>query len=39
MTDAMFNLPSDKTTAELHITTDYANKQLSERVLKQLKSA
>jgi ATP-dependent Clp protease ATP-binding subunit ClpX len=39
MTDAMFELPSDKTIAELHITTDYANKQLSERVLKQLKSA
>jgi ATP-dependent Clp protease ATP-binding subunit ClpX len=39
MTDAMFELPSDQTTAELHITADYAHKQLSGKVLKQLKSA
>jgi len=39
MTDAMFELPSDKTISELHITEDYANRQLSGKVLKQLKSA
>jgi len=39
MTDAMFELPSDQTITELHITADYAEKQLSVKVLKQLKSA
>ncbi|MCL2413365.1 MAG: ATP-dependent Clp protease ATP-binding subunit ClpX [Bacteroidales bacterium] len=39
MTDAMFELPSNKTISKLHITEDYANKQLSGKVLKQLKSA
>ncbi|MCL2027614.1 MAG: ATP-dependent Clp protease ATP-binding subunit ClpX [Bacteroidales bacterium] len=39
MTDAMFELPSDQNSAKLHITVDYANKQLSGKVLKQLKSA
>ncbi|MCL2681925.1 MAG: ATP-dependent Clp protease ATP-binding subunit ClpX [Bacteroidales bacterium] len=39
MTDAMFELPSDKNIKKLHITADYAHKQLSGRVLKQLKSA
>ncbi|MDR0437806.1 MAG: ATP-dependent Clp protease ATP-binding subunit ClpX [Bacteroidales bacterium] len=39
MTDAMFELPSDKTVKKLHITADYAHKQLSGRVIKQLKSA
>jgi ATP-dependent Clp protease ATP-binding subunit ClpX len=39
MTDAMFELPSDQNIAELHITADYANKQLSGRVEKQLKAA
>jgi len=39
MTDAMFELPSNQTITELHITADYANKQLSGKVLKQLKTA
>jgi ATP-dependent Clp protease ATP-binding subunit ClpX len=39
MTDAMFELPSGKNIEELHITADYAHKQLSSKVLKQLKSA
>ena len=39
MTDAMFELPSEKTIEELHITADYALQQLSGKVLKQLKSA
>jgi len=39
MTDAMFELPSNQTVSELHITADYANKQLSGKVLKQLKTA
>jgi ATP-dependent Clp protease ATP-binding subunit ClpX len=39
MTDAMFELPSDQNIAKLHITADYANEQLSGKVLKQLKSA
>jgi len=38
MTDAMFELPSDKNIQKLHITIDYAHKQLSGKVLKQLKS-
>jgi ATP-dependent Clp protease ATP-binding subunit ClpX len=39
MTDAMFELPSDQNISELHITADYAHKQLSGKVLKQLKAA
>ncbi len=39
MTDAMFELPSGKDVDKLHITEDYAKKQLSGRVLNQLKSA
>ena len=39
MTDAMFELPSTKTINKLHITSEYALRQLSGKVLKQLKSA
>ncbi|MBI3501781.1 MAG: ATP-dependent Clp protease ATP-binding subunit ClpX [Bacteroidetes bacterium] len=39
MTDAMFEIPSEGKTKELHITLDYAKEKLSRSKLKRLKAA